>query len=248
MITIHHVLFIAHIVLGSAALLLFWLPLIAKKGGIKHIQFGRYYEYVMYGVAMTGALMASIVLYDPILIKGSIIQASTDQEAAIAYIRSFWTFLLYLSLLTMTSVRHAILVLRYKKQRESLRNFSHLSLVFGLFAGGIAIMISAILSRDTLMTLFIVFGLLGTAVSANMIRYIYVKSVGAQEWLLQHIGSIIGSGIGAYTAFLAFGGRQFLGLLEYWQQMAFWIAPGIIGGIAISWLSRKYQHRKPVAE
>ena len=51
---------------------------------------------------------------------------------------------------------------------------------------------------------------------------------------------MIGSGIGAYTAFLAFGGRvMFSDMGQY--QILFWVAPGIIGGTAISLLVRKYK-------
>jgi hypothetical protein len=65
------------------------------------------------------------------------------------------------------------------------------------------------------------------------------KELKHKQWVIEHLGAMIGSGIGAYTAFFAFGGRQLFENLGN-VQIIFWVAPGVIGSIAITILSRNY--------
>jgi hypothetical protein len=67
MSTLHSFTFVLHIIFGSMALILFWLPLASKKGSLDHIKFGRYYAKVMYVVAASGAVMAMLVIYSPLI-------------------------------------------------------------------------------------------------------------------------------------------------------------------------------------
>lgn len=65
------------------------------------------------------------------------------------------------------------------------------------------------------------------------------KDIAKGAWVIQHIGHIIGSGIGAYTAFFAFGGRNLFQSLPL-LQIGSWVLPSLIGVPFIIWLSRKY--------
>ena len=60
------------------------------------------------------------------------------------------------------------------------------------------------------------------------------------DWLREHYAGMIVSGIAAYTAFFAFGGRRFLdGLLtDYWQVLP-WVLPTVMGIVAIRIMDRK---------
>ncbi|GAB5379202.1 MAG: hypothetical protein Alis3KO_11890 [Aliiglaciecola sp.] len=234
---LHGFLFSSHIVVGTLALILFWIPIVARKGGINHIKFGRFYGWTMYTVAATGALMAILVLYDPLQIKGHLMNAGTDPEKFSATIRIFWGFLLFLSLITYVSVRQGFAVLLHKQNTQALRTFWHISpLVLTAIGGAIILTLGIMHSR----ILHIVFGLLGISLATGMLRYCLNKTPNPNQWLLEHFGGMIGSGIGAYTAFIAFGGRQLFAQAGS-LQLIFWIAPGVIGSIAIFYLSRKYQ-------
>jgi len=89
-----------------------------------------------------------------------------------------------------------------------------------------------------------VFSLLGMGNALNMWRYIFKPTLHKGDWLLSHIGNILGAGIGAHTAFLVFGGRSFL---DQWVpgdlQLWLWIAPSVIGGTAITLVSLRYGRR-----
>ncbi|MFC4701999.1 hypothetical protein ACFO4O_17775 [Glaciecola siphonariae] len=232
---IHSFSFVLHIIFGAAALMLFWVPVFTKKGQLNHRRFGHFYKTAMYGTAATGVLMASLVLAAPLVIKHEYANAENAASAA-AYFRYLSVFLLYLALLTFTTTRHGIAVLRYKAQHSVLRRYSYIMPIWLLAIGGVG-MIALGIFRES--TLYIVFGVLGCIIAVTMLRYCYAKTVAANQWIFEHIGSIIGSGIGAYTAFLTFGARTFFSDLGQWQ-LVFWIAPGVVGGLASYLVCKKY--------
>jgi hypothetical protein len=235
MLMLHNMLLMFHIAVGSAALLLFWAPALMKKGSLDHIKFGRYYANVMYLVAGSGLIMSTLVLINPMAIHGE--GVAPDNAAQVSsQIRLFAAFLLFLSWLVLTSVRHGIVVLRCKQDRSPLRRFSHLSLLLVLFIGAIALTLQGISAGKTL---FLVFGPLGLFISTGMLHYVLRPSIKPMQWWVEHLGAMIGSGIGAYTAFLTFGARVVLANSGYFQLLA-WVAPGVIGAIIIAHQSRKY--------
>lgn len=235
MTQLHSFLLILHIVLGCAALILFWVPLYTEKGQLNHKKFGTYYKNVMYGVAASGAVMAIMVLLMPLVIKSHFAHADNPEQIANS-IRSFWIFLLYLSLLSFTSTRHGYAVLLVKDNRAQLRTWHYALPLVLVFIGGLAL---TALGAMRASTLHIAFGVLGTFVGFGSLRYVFAENMPKKRFILEHIGAMMGSGIGAYTAFLAFGGRQlFDGAGSY--QIIFWIAPGVIGSIASYLLCKKY--------
>jgi hypothetical protein len=232
---IHSSLFFLHILFGTCALILFWVPLASKKGQLNHRRFGKAYKNVMYMVAGTGALMAIMVLAMPLVIKHE--YANAENAAVMAErLRHFWLFLLYLALLSFLSTRHGDAVLKAKDDRSQLRTTAYVLPIIALGLGGIGLIALGSM-RDA--TLHLIFGILGTLLSVGMLRYIFRKEVAKRTYYIEHIGSMIGSGIGAYTAFLSFGGRHlFEGIGNY--QLVFWIAPGVLGSILSFYLSAKY--------
>jgi hypothetical protein len=235
---IHSILFLIHIIVGSMALLLFWVPIVTKKGGLDHRKFGRHYANTMYAVAASGALMALMVIYAPLVIKHQLVHENTNNQQLALTLRIFWSFLLYLSLLTFVNVRHGILVLKNKRQHRKMCQWPHLMSIGLLLVGGLMILLLGIIYSNTL---HIVSGILGSLLAIQTGRFCLAKSVSANRWLVEHLSAFIGSGIGAYTAFLAFGGRSMVGDLGQWQ-IVFWIAPGVIGAIASARMSRKYKN------
>lgn len=235
--TIHSILFVFHILFGGMAMLLFWVPMLAKKGSLDHIKFGRYYANTMYLVAATGALMALMVLLMPLTLKANMLVDGADPDKLALKLRVFWGFLLYLSVLTFVSIRQGQLVILSKFNHHIMRSPMHLLSIALLFLAGILILLLGIYFSSTL---HIVFAIIGIVVALQVGRYCAHQSVTKGQWLAAHLGAFIGSGIAAYTAFFAFGGsRLFTQLGSY--QILFWVAPGIIG-TALSWyLSRKYK-------
>lgn len=183
--------------------------------------------------------MAVIVLFDPMLIKGHLLKNPQNQDLFVYKVRLFWYFLLVLSLLTFVSVKHGLATLRYKSEAHKLAHKSYVTPLYLLVISGAGLLALGIKESNTL---HMVFGVLSVAIGSNMLRFCRSKTSTPKRWLVEHLSAMIGSGIGAYTAFLTFGARQ---VNEDWGQFQLfvWIAPGVVGSIAIFFMSRKYTIR-----
>jgi len=243
---IHQTAFYIHVVLGSLALVIFWLPIFAKKGSQNHVRFGNYFVAAMYTVSITGLIMSVLVLIDPVAVRLYDTNMPADELARIIYRnRIFAMFLLMLSLLVLSNTRHSILVLKAKNDRTQLRSSAHLSLVILL---GVTGFITAIYGIMHNILLFQIFASLSVFNSLGLLRYIFKSHLQKREWIIEHLGNIIGSGIGAYTAFFAFGGRRlFEQLLTGNLQVIPWVIPGVVGVVSTIYLAKKYRKQYRVA-
>jgi len=239
---IHQFLFYLHVACGSVGLVVFWLPMLSKKGSPFHKTFGKVFSYGMFAVAISGIVMSVMVLIDPAAIRAP--DPELNEQAIQQFserARQTSAFLLMLSLLVFTNVKHSLLVLKAKQDRRILKNFNHIASISLLLLIGLSIGYFGFTSGNTL---FIVFSILCIISSGNLFFYVFKKNIKKREWLIEHLGNIIGAGIGAYTAFFAFGGRRFLAEIFTGQlQVVPWILPGVVGGIAITYLSKKYRNQ-----
>jgi hypothetical protein len=92
--------------------------------------------------------------------------------------------------------------------------------------------------------IFIAFGILEIALVLGMLSYTFRKQPFPKQWWTEHLGGLIAAGIGAYTAFFVFGAVSLMEPLFVqlpWLQMLVWVGPGVIGGIAITVVSRHYR-------
>ncbi|NMD53251.1 hypothetical protein HG547_16735 [Shewanella sp. DNRA4] len=228
-----------HITAGALALVLFWMPAMLKKGSANHSRFGRYYVYAMYTVAATGVAMAATGLIDPLAVIKQPAANADALAAQIAERKNAWIFLIYISLLTLITVRHGVLVLRYKAQRQQLKSPLHLSLMLSLTLLG---PVMALWGYQEKLILAVIFGLLGTTVGAGFLRYSFKATLTKLEWWIEHLGAMIGSGIACYTAFFAFGGSRLF--IDHGNlRLLLWTLPGVVGFVVIRYLSGKYQRR-----
>ena len=58
-------LVLVHVVIGFASLVVFWLPLMVKKGGRWHKQAGMAFAIMMYVVSITAFVVSVMLLIDP---------------------------------------------------------------------------------------------------------------------------------------------------------------------------------------
>ncbi|CAM4243190.1 hypothetical protein [Pseudoalteromonas byunsanensis] len=235
---IHKFAVYTHIILGSFALLLFWVPVIAKKGGGAHNRFGRYYNWAMYGTSILGVLACILVLADPLSAKP---KGFADVQQQVQYIqqsRIFALFLLMLSLLVLASIYHGERVLKAKGNASLLRTPLHLSLLILLL---VVATLSLLVGIQFSQTLLIVFAGVSLLVGTRMLRYVAQRNIAPRAWVIEHMGAMLGSGIGVYTAFSAVGGRHVFSYI-LGEQAVFlsWILPSVIGVVAISWGRRHY--------
>ena len=81
MSAIHSSIVYVHIVAGAFALLLFWVPAIARKGGRLHVSAGRFYVWAMYTVAVSAFVAAAMALGAQGVWTGSIWLTTVEHQA-----------------------------------------------------------------------------------------------------------------------------------------------------------------------
>ncbi|MEM7611779.1 MAG: hypothetical protein AAF270_08885 [Pseudomonadota bacterium] len=237
---VHDWLLQIHIGIGALALIAFWLPVATRKGSANHIKAGRLYVYSMYAVAVSALMMSAMVYLDPIGIRFPERNLEMERAMNIAnQSRMFAAFLFMLGLLVLSGLRHGLLALKTRQQADALRTLPHRTLIIALGVVGLVVGISGL---QNMQLLLIIFGALSVSASVSMLRESRIAKLTANQRIIAHFSGLIGTGIGAYTALFAFGGSRLLSqvLSGQWQVIP-WIAPAIIGTIAIRRTQRQYQ-------
>lgn len=243
---IHTTLLYLHIALGAVALLLYWLPVIARKGSKLHINAGKVFYYLMLIVSGSGIVMSLMGLYDPVGIYTAGRQLTAEQiERMLIWRIPLSQFLLLLSLLTWVTARHAIGVLRAKSDRHMLRRWFYQGPVLALVPLALYVAYQGI---SIAMPLLIIFAVVSLVTATTISWYIYKKDIAPRAWIIEHFSSMVGSGIAVYTAFFAAGGRRMLAdiLPSEWQLVS-WLAAPVVGITVIIFMTRYYKrHYKAV--
>src|SRR5690606_7290482 len=191
---IHQSLVYLHIITGIGALLLFWIPVIARKGSHQHKRVGRWFASLMYAVGISGVVLSSLDLLLPTHFHQDFPSDTAVRDRAM--------FLLSLSLLVLTSTRHGWLTINYKDDRTPLRQPLQLLLTTLLLVTGLVMLVRGLNGGSVI---YIAFGILELALASGMLRYAFKKSTLPREWWTELLGGLIASGIGAYTAFFVVG-------------------------------------------
>ena len=231
-----------HIATGFLSVVLFWIPVVAKKGGELHRKAGRWYANAMYIVGFSALVLALMSMIDPLGFKFPDNDFSVEKaERVAAQARDIGLFLLAISVLVLVGVRHGLLTIRAKGQHEIMRRADNIAINLGLFLVGGWLFITAAGGSPEAVLFYIFAGLCIFTAISNL-RFCLKKKVTRAEQIVAHIGGIIGAGIGAHTAFFVFGASRFLAeLLTGYAMIVPWVLPGIVGTVIIWYQSKRYK-------
>ena len=210
-----------HIAAGFTALVTGLVPMFAKKGGKAHILWGKIYFWAMFVVALTALLRFQM-------------QMRLIFLTAIA-IFSFYN--------TFTGVR---LIQRKDSLKPSWLDYfaSILAMVCGLAMFHFAFL-GYQKGNRYMAILFFVFGMAVSIMSLEDLR-VFVgkkviddtgKPVPVKYWFQNHISRMGGSYIATVTAFLVVNNPPFI------PGLVAWLAPGVLGGVIITFVKRSYRKR-----
>ncbi len=240
MAELHTLLVRAHIFVGAIALILFWVPILTRKGSKRHRQVGNWYVIAMTIVSVSAVASSILALVDPIAV--GLGDREVDPEAAANYAeryRVFSMFLLMLGALVFVSLRHGIYALRAKTSPLALQRTSHRVAIvaLGVLAVGVGV-----LGVAKAQLLLIIFAVVATAGSIGMWLDTKRDMQVHKNRVIAHLDSLTGTGIGAYVAFFAFGGSRLFGEILHGQwQVVPWVLPVVIGTFYISLQKRMYR-------
>lgn len=205
-----------HIIAGFTALLVFWIPIVTKKGGKVHKRIGWVYVTAM-GVVAVSALFIGIwrIGFDP---------EQTAESVAFAW------FLIFVAILSSATAWYGIRVLRYKNRKARHRQLADLLFPALMLLSGIAISLYGASIGFPLITWF---PLIGIILGATQLLYWLRPPAQKMHWWFEHIGGMLGCCIATITAFTVFGAPRLLNVQSVhpliWFMPAIVLVPVIIG-------------------
>jgi hypothetical protein len=228
MATLFQALRSVHIAAGSIALILFWIPAIARKGGRTHIRAGWVYVVCMSVVIVTAFTAFSV----PVAVRGITRPLSPAELSDFLRVqRVFATFLAYLAADTLAAGWQGIWTIETKHEPKTMRTPFSLALNLTIILGGLTIFILGIKFGSSPL---IALSPIGPLIGAGNLRYLLRGPRTRLHWWYEHLGSMIGTGIAGYTAFLVFGGsRLFPSVARSQLYTLLWVLPTLIGLPAI---------------
>jgi hypothetical protein len=202
-----------HVALGAVGLVLYWIPIFAVKGGRVHVRFGRYFVWCAYGLIVTALLLCVIRLFDP--------PESVPRAVHI--------FLGYIAIVTLGFVRQAVLVVRTRRDPQSLTSDRlHHGLGILCLLVSVGIILVGILGDPATRMILISLSPIGFVAGSGILSFRRSPKKTPRAWWYAHMVAIIGAGIAFHTAFAVFGASRWIRLSGPLQILP-WIAPTLIG-------------------
>lgn len=230
-----------HIAFGLVALFAFWVPALTRKGGPVHRRVGWVYVAAMLGVVVTAVALATLLFLDPEAVRDFSGARPEDVADGVVRLRAVALFFGALAILTFTGGWHGLRVLRAKRSPRQMRTSFNIAL--HLLNILIAPPLVVLGFRDG-EPLFVMFAILCLVSGTSDLWRLWRPSQDPRYWLYEHLSSMIGTGIAAHTAFLAIGAVRLFPRLYSLSPALYvipWIAPTVIGFIAITLLQRHYR-------
>lgn len=227
---------LGHVTAGFAGLVVFWIPVFARKGGVNHVRFGKIFKWCAYVVLV---LAAVAVTYHFVRFWQDGLRPWTEPDNF-----GFLIFLGYLTIITFASVHHAIGVLVTRKNPDSLRSFVRVATAWLSIASSLFVIAFALIFSPNAKIVLLALSPLGILGGIGTLRYLHGKRISRHAWMYEHIGGMLGAGIAFHTAFAVFGMNQLFEIsLPGSLQVVPWILPAMIGIPAITLWTRSYKKK-----
>jgi len=217
-----------HVGAGGLALILFWIPAIARKGGRTHIRAGWFYVACMSVVVVTALAMSGLAFTIPLTVRRIARPLSTaGLSDFLRGQRLSATFLAYLAGLTLAAGWQGIWAIETKREPKAMRTPFSLTLNVMVLLAGLTVLALGIKYRSGPL---LALSPIGPFIAAGNLRYLLRGPQSRMHWWYEHLGSMFGTGIAGYTAFLVFGGARLLPAVARSQLYTiFWVLPALIG-------------------
>ncbi len=215
-----------HIAAGMVAFVALWLPLIGRKGGPLHRRAGWVYVGAMIVSALTGLGISGWRLFTQ---QGNLAPA---------------LFLMYVGVLSASSATMGVRVIRTRARKGALKN------PFDLGLAGLLILMALVTGAYGLSlgaSLLYGFAPVGLLVGGSQLYFWLRPPAERMAWWFEHMGAMIGSGIGTLTAMLVVNAR-YLGVSGF--DLALFLGPTVVGLVGLKLWERFYRQRftaKPTA-
>lgn len=190
---------LVHVTTGAVGLILFWIPVVGRKGSQNHRKYGLLFSRLMLVTASMAFCMGLNTLLDPL--------PTHPRQVALGWpawrIQGiFGWMMMYLAILTLHLVWHGNVTIRNKKQHLANRSWPNVALNVLVIVAALVCAWRGWLIDEVLMEGI---ALVGVASGVTNLVFIYTDAPSKITYQLEHVKSIVGAGISVYTAFMAFG-------------------------------------------
>lgn len=219
----------AHIVTGAAGLILFWVPVLSRKGAKAHRLWGRAFAYAMLITGSLALAMGACTLIDPL--------GTHPHQTDPTFVRGiFGWMMVYLALLTVSLAWHGVTVVTNARNHPANRRPFAVGLQIIVIAAAVNCAIHGLLIGQILMVLI---ATIGIASGLTNLAFSFKATPARGDHVLEHVKASVGAGISVYTAFLAFGAVRLIP--EHVFNPALWSMPTIIGVSMILYFQRRFR-------
>jgi hypothetical protein len=210
-------LIVGHVIVGTVALISFWVPVVTAKGGAAHRKWGRIFHYAVCIAAWFAIAMALLNL----TFADDRHPTLTDREL---FEGLFGWMMLYLGVLTLGLTTYGMGQAQICRTGGEMQRLWHLPIQAAVFVAASVCAIDGMLLGQPLM---IALALLGIGTAVTFVLAIVRPRPDRGTATGEHLKAMVGAGIAAYTAFLS------VGLLQLFPAYVFnpivWSVPSLVG-------------------
>ena len=235
--TLFEVLVALHIVTGATGLVVFWVPIIGRKGGRNHVRFGKLFTWTMLATGTVAVGISLTTLSDPLGTHPHLADHEVFSDPVMIGGIFGW-MMLYLAVLTINLAWQGWLCIT--NRRDHLRNRAWHNLLSQVV---LTVVAANCLWQGWLIRQPMMMGisLVGFATVATNLWFIYKPDPAPVDRIREHIKALVGAGISVYTAFFAFGAVRLVPELAL--TPALWAVPLVVGLLLIIYHRRAVSRR-----
>ena len=243
----------SHIVVGIVGVVVFWVPVFARKGGRLHILAGRIFEWTGYYVASTALLTCARYLLTPHHFAFVARPGETAEELArVEFAQFFLTLLSFLAWTVLSQLRTGMRVVRTRRlPAEGYRNWESRFWLYSLPAASLWLVSFGAYRLATggssVHWISVVVGMIPLLEFKKERAFFQDPRQEKMSWWYKHMECMLGCGVAFHTAGLVFAFRwmstnDVLTLPGAWQMVP-WILPSLIG-VPAAYLWVRHYRRK----
>jgi len=185
----YHEFVLAHVAIGSAAILFYWISLLSLKGGKRHRAWGKAFFIMLMLVALS---VGPLLLVRP---------GAFDPAIVVQFV--------YLDLCLITVAMLGWTAIRWKHDVDRFRGWHFKSLAFSILALGVFVLVAGIASGELLT---VIFSWVGLVYGSAMIRFAWMRAEPHPRWWLGwHLNAVSGLFNAAHGTFLAVAWKGLVG-------------------------------------
>jgi len=214
-----------HAAVGTTALVTFWIAGMSKKGSPIHKTAGKVYLLAMVGILLSAFPMATFIALSGKPVIGG--------------------FLLYLLVITMTSVWNSWRSIRDKRDWKRYTGPIYKTLMVLNLLSGLAIAGTGLFVAEQMQMVITSFSLIGILSAYAMYKFQREAPTDPRWWMREHLTAMIGNGVATHIAFMQIGLPKILPMFSGPVLVNIsWMGPLLIAVVAGTYLTKKYAPKR----